>query len=151
MFEHVINIFNLRIRGRNSNSSQPKNIQRSRKTSLKRPSLNTSFSSSSSGESDSIGSASSVQRFYFDNAEKFNDLLNQYNEKHIGKKGPFQFVSYANVSIKMCCVCGDGGKRKGTLDKYYVYPQEREHSRTILCRGCVGFTLQQFEENRITM
>ena len=85
------------------------------------------------------------QRYYYRNIETFRQLLKEYNAKGIEKEGPLEFAAWANVAVKMCSVCGDGGKKKSKSDQYYVYPKEKAHSRTILCHGCVGFRLRQFK------
>ena len=58
--------------------------------------------------------------------ERFRCLLDQYNlSTACGKEGPLKFVACANVSMKMCCLCGDGGKVKWRVDRYYILQMRR--------------------------
>ena len=80
-------------------------------------------------------SSSSNERFYYKKMDKFYCLLDQYNQNITGKEGPLKFVACVNVSMKMCSACGDGGKQKETVDRYYIATKEKVQCRTIFCHG----------------
>ena len=82
------------------------------------------------------------ERYYYANSEEFIRLLDIYNEEELEKQGHLHCVGHVNVAMRMCSVCGDSGKKKHTKDRYYVYKNEKKHTRNILCHGCVGYRLK---------
>ena len=82
------------------------------------------------------------RRYYFNDSSIFDNLLRNYNTEGALKDGPLHCVGYVNVSMRMCSLCGDFGKRKRAKDRYYIFINERAHLRTILCHGCLGYKIR---------
>ena len=86
-----------------------------------------------------------IKRSYYNDNRKFRQLLDVFNLKMVEDKGILKNAGPLNVSLKMCSSCGDSGKMKGKMEDYFMYLDEKVHSRTILCLGCVGYYLEMFE------
>ena len=113
-----------------------------------------------------------AERFYIKDKEKFESLLQLYNEQQQRKRndaspnknqdvsknsadvtdqrltdrlmlGPLVSVGKVRVSMQMCSRCGDAGKSASSYDHYFVYQDEVAKTRTILCKGCVGAKLRK--------
>ena len=108
-----------------------------------------------------------AERFYIKDKEKFESLLQLYNEQQQRKRndaspkksqdvsnnsadvadrlmlGPLVSVGKVRVSMQMCSRCGDAGKSASSYDHYFVYQDEVAKTRTILCKGCVGVKLRK--------
>ena len=90
-----------------------------------------------------------IKRFYYNDMRKFRQLLDVYNLIMVKDRGMLKNTGRLNVSLKMCSRCGDSGKMKGKMEDYFVYLNEKEHSRTIFCLGCLGYHLKMFETERL--
>ena len=91
------------------------------------------------------------RRYYYSDIDRFEELLNIYNQENVEKNGPIECVGHVNTSMKMCSVCGDTGKSTLRKDRYYVIAKEVAQNRTILCHGCVGFKLKIFDLPQIVV
>ena len=93
-----------------------------------------------------------INRYYFPNDDDFNTALRTFNSSsqhrktttdnripstEQRKRSYFTSVGHANVRLKMCCMCHDGGKSVGK-DVYFVDTLDISQRRTVLCYGCLG-------------
>ena len=85
------------------------------------------------------------ERVYDIDNDSFERLLRLYNITEKSEKGPLECVGYASTSLRLCTVCKDSGKSRIRKDRYYVYKEEKAHSRTIECRGCLGLRLKSLD------
>lgn len=49
----------------------------------------------------------------------------------------FEQVGSVNPALRLCVQCGDEGKRRGSVDRYFVDLVEVTANRTILCSQCM--------------
>jgi len=85
-------------------------------------------------------------RFYFDDVKDFRKSLRALNAS---KKTNvyYKCVGYANAKLRFCCRCYDTDKELA-LDLYFVNREARTNSSNVLCLGCLGVYLKDFERGK---
>ena len=76
----------------------------------------------------------------FNNALKSRDVMSKEGKQRIC----YVCVGYANTRLNFCSCCYDIEKQN-SRELYYVDTIHVSQHRRILCRGCLGYILRQYE------
>ena len=82
------------------------------------------------------------QHYHYSNDKLFQTALKLYNKlpKTVER---WEYKGEVKACFQLCVSCRDVGKLKSFEERYYLDVLEVKKDRTILCKSCLGYLLQE--------